>query len=514
MKLNLNSIKDRDTWENVNFKLPEFCIEGMREETSANPVWVHFGAGNIFRAFQASRWQQLLNSGAVKSGIVVAEGFDNEIIEKAYRPYDNLSVAVTLKSDGGCEKEVVASVGSAYIMDCDGMESLKDVFRKSSLQMVSFTITEKGYTVRESEDYNRAPSHAETYMGKIAALCYERYCAGELPVALVSMDNCSHNGDKLKAAVLSFAQHWTENGIVDGGFTDYLNSEKVSFPWTMIDKITPRPDENVKRILEIDGLESTEIIVTSMNSYTAPYVNAEETEYLIVEDDFPAGRPPLEQTGIIFTDRETVEKVEKMKVCTCLNPLHTALAVFGCVLGYEHIFEEMKDPELYSLINRLGYVEGLPVVVNPGIIEPEDFLRTVLEIRLPNPYMPDTPQRIATDTSQKLAIRFGETVKAYISRGLDLDSLVAVPLIFAGWLRYLQGVDDKGNEFELSSDPLLDELSVLINEKNGAERILSRNDIFGLDVTQTVLFDKIINYYNEMNEGPGSVRDTLRKYLI
>ena len=99
-----------------------------------------------------------------------------------------------------------------------------------------------------------------------------------------------------------------------------------------------------------------------------------------------------------------------MKVTTCLNPLHTALAVYGCLLGYTLIADEMKDPDLKRLVERIGYTEGLPVVTDPGIIRPEAFLKEVLEQRLPNPFMPDTPQRIACDTSQKVPIRFGETV--------------------------------------------------------------------------------------------------------
>lgn len=101
-----------------------------------------------------------------------------------------------------------------------------------------------------------------------------------------------------------------------------------------------------------------------------------------------------------------------MKVCTCLNPLHTALAIFGCLLGYTLISEEMKNPLLKKLVETIGWKEGMPVVINPGILRPEDFLTEVLTVRIPNPFMPDTPQRIATDTSQKLPIRFGETIKA------------------------------------------------------------------------------------------------------
>ena len=155
---------------------------------------------------------------------------------------------------------------------------------------------------------------------------------------MVSMDNCSHNGDKLYAAVNTFAEKWTANSLTDEGFLQYVNTkEKVTFPWTMIDKITPRPDASVEEILKKDGVEELEAVVTSKNTYVAPFVNAEECEYLVIEDAFPNGRPELEKGGLMFTERETVDKVEKMKVCTCLNPLHTALAVFGCVLGYDLI---------------------------------------------------------------------------------------------------------------------------------------------------------------------------------
>ena len=114
----------------------------------------------------------------------------------------------------------------------------------------------------------------------------------------------------------------------------------------------------------------------------------------MVEDAFPAGRPPLEKAGIIFTTRDTVEKAERMKVCTCLNPLHTALAVFGCLLGYQLIYEEMENRDLKRLIERIGYQEGLPVVVHPGILEPKEFLDQVIYTRLPNPFIPDSPREL------------------------------------------------------------------------------------------------------------------------
>lgn len=534
MQLNKIGLQDRPAWEKAGYKLPEFDREAVRKNTMENPFWIHFGAGNIFRAFQANVVQNLLNEGVLDRGLIVAEGYDYEIIGKMNVPHDDYSILVTLKSDGSVEKTVVGSVVESLTADSENdrdYNRLKEIFQKDSLKMVSFTITEKGYSLVNGKgeqlpsvkaDMECGPKKPESYIGKIAALLYERYLSEEKPVAMVSMDNCSHNGSRLYEAVAAFARAWEENGTVKKGFLAYVNDkEKVSFPWTMIDKITPRPDPSVKEILEKDGVEQLDQIVTSKNTYAAPFVNAEECEYLVIEDAFPNGRPDLESGGILFTARETVDKVEKMKVCTCLNPLHTSLAVFGCLLGYDLISKEMKDPALKKLVEVIGYEEGLPVVINPGILDPEKFIDEVLNVRIPNPFMPDTPQRIATDTSQKLAIRFGETVKAYQkSEQLNIKDLKMIPLVFAGWIRYLAGVDDNGNAFTLSPDPMLDTLLPLIKElKLGEESdvhriltpLLSDEQIFGINVYDAGMGELVESYVKEMTAGPGAVRNLLNK---
>ena len=204
-----------------------------------------------------------------------------------------------------------------------------------------------------------------------------------------------------------------------------------------------------------------------------------------------------------------MDKTEKMKVCTCLNPLHTALAVFGCLLGYTTIHDEMDDKDLKDLVYKLGYVEGMPVVVDPKVLSPKDFIEAVLKLRLPNPFMPDTPQRIACDTSQKIPIRFGETIKAYRERtDLSTDSLTLIPLVLAGWLRYLKGIDDNGDRFELSPDPKLDELKTM-----DVKDILKKKEIFAVDLYEDKLADKILAMYEEMMQGNGSVRKVLKKYV-
>lgn len=537
LELSNSGLKNRAEWEEKGYSLPAFERAGAAAATRENPFWVHFGAGNLFRAFQANVVQRLLNEGVLDRGLVAVEGFDYEIIERMYRPHDDLSILVTLKADGTVEKTVVGSILETCVLDSENtaeFRRLEEIFSKDSLQMVTFTITEKGYSLVDGKgkllpaveaDFAAGPGRAVSYIGKVAALLYARYRSGEKPVAMVSMDNCSHNGDKLYDAVHAFAKQWTATGLAEPGFLKYINTkEKVSFPWTMIDKITPRPDASVEAILEKDGIAGLEPVITSKNTYVAPFVNAEECEYLVIEDAFPNGRPALEQGGLMFTDRGTVDKVEKMKVCTCLNPLHTTLAIFGCLLGYEKISEEMRNPALKKLVEAIGYQEGLPVVVNPGILDPKTFIDTVLNVRIPNPFMPDTPQRIATDTSQKLAIRFGETIKAYrASDTLRTADLTKIPVVFAGWLRYLMAVDDAGKPFTLSPDPLLDEVcpcvaGITLGEQADVEEkirpILQRKEIFGVDLYEIGMAETVCGYFKKMIAGTGAVRKVLQETCI
>lgn len=532
MKLSISDLKNKQVWQKKGYELPEFDIKKVKEKTLKEPIWVHFGAGNIFRAFPAAMQQTLLNQCLTDKGIIVCEAYDEEIIEKAYTPFENLSLLVTLKSDGSIDKKVIASI--VYAISAKGnMDRLEKVFTAPSLQMVSFTITEKGYSLTNSKgeyfsnvlnEFKDLAKTPKSLMGMVAFLCYKRYLAGKLPIALVSMDNCSHNGTKLHNAVKTFAENWAKRGLVDAGFVDYINDPQlVSFPWSMIDKITPRPSEQVKAILEADGFDGADIICTSKNTYTSSFVNAEQTQYLVIEDSFPNSRPPLERAGVIFTDRETVDKVEKMKVCTCLNPLHTILAIYGCLLGYTSISEEMKDEHLKAFIKKAGYEEGLPVVVDPGIIKPEDFINEVIEERFPNPFVPDTPQRIACDTSQKIPVRFGETLKAYIATGKrDISTLTYIPLFFAGWIRYLMGIDDNGRSFTPSPDPMLEALQGYIKDIYLGDKgpfteilrpILSDSKIFGVNLYEFNLAPKVEGMFTKLVVGKGAVRKTLNEYI-
>ena len=535
MKLTLDGIKDKKSWEAAGVVLPSYDIEKVKEETKKSPAWVHFGIGNIFRIFIGGIADTLISNGAMDKGITCVETFDFDVVDKIYAPYDNLVLGVTLKADGSTDKKVIASLTEA-IKAQSNVEAewnrLKEIFQNKDLQMISFTITEKGYALKGADgtyfpfiqsDIDNGPEKAGSAMAVVCALLHERFKAGKAPLAVVSMDNCSHNGEKLRNSILTMAKEWEKKGYVTGEFVNYISDEdQVSFPWSMIDKITPRPAESVCRSLEELGIEDIAPVITSKNTYIAPFVNAEGPQYLVIEDHFPNGRPALEKAGVYMTDRDTVNKVERMKVTTCLNPLHTALAVYGCVLGYTLIADEMKDEELNRLVHEIGPVEGMPVVTDPGILSPEAFVDEVINVRIPNPFMPDTPQRIATDTSQKVGIRYGETIKAYVAQYGDAEKLKAIPLAIAGWCRYLLGVDDKGEKFELSSDPMLAELTAALKDVKFGEKesytgqlksILSNENIFGIDLYKAGIGEKIEELFVKEIAGPGAVRKTLKENL-
>ena len=211
MKLNYESLKHPENW--AGYHLPTFDPAEIAQNTKAKPQWLHFGAGNIFRIFPAVLCQRLIEAGEMDTGVICCEGYDDEIITKCFRPYDNLSVAVTLCADGSIEKEVVGSMVESLTMLHDGAR-VREIFETPSLQMVSFTITEKGYALRNpagelypvvAADMENGPEGCRHFMSQLAALCVARFHACGAPLALVSMDNCSHNGEKLQSAITIFS---------------------------------------------------------------------------------------------------------------------------------------------------------------------------------------------------------------------------------------------------------------------------------------------------------------------
>ena len=270
MYLNYDGLKQREDWEKAGIRLPSYDPGQMTERTKKEPVWIHFGIGNIFRVFVGSIADELAEKGLIDKGIICAETFDDEIVDAIYRPFDNLSLNVILHGNGDVDRKVIGVFSEAIKAKCadkEQWERLKEVFCSPSLQMVTMTITEKGYALKDEngnwygfarKDPEEGPETVSSAPAVYAAMLKERFEAGAFPLALVSMDNCSHNGETLRNAVLSVVQEWHRDGKVSDAFLAYISDENiVAFPWTMIDKITPRPSEAIAADLEARAIRST-----------------------------------------------------------------------------------------------------------------------------------------------------------------------------------------------------------------------------------------------------------------
>ena len=537
MKLTMAGIKDREAWEKAGIQLPGYDVEEVSEKARKAPRWVHFGIGNIFRVFIGGIADGLLEEGALDRGLTCVETFDYDVADKIYAPYDNLGLSVILHGDGTRDYKVLGALAEAVKAQSSNEKQwnrLKEIFAAPSLQLVSFTITEKGYALQKADgtwfpfveaDIKNGPTKATGAMAVLTAMLYERYQAGKYPLALVSMDNCSQNGARLRQSVLTMAEEWKKAGYVDDGFLAYVSDEKIiAFPWTMIDKITPRPSEQIAADLEALGVEDMQPVITAKKTYIAPFVNAEKPQYLVIEDSFPNGRPALEKGfGVYMADRKTVNLAERMKVTVCLNPVHSATGPLGVALGYE-LFAHMlnTDADMMKMARMVAYDEGLPVVQDPGILSPQAFVDELFNDRFPNEYLGDTNLRLAVDVSQMVGIRFGETIKAYVEKYGDASRLTALPLGIAGWLRYMLAVDDTGKKYELAPDPMNEEIQEQLKDivvgqpetfTDQLRPILSNERLFFIDLYKAGVGEKVENMFREMIAGPGAIKATIHKYV-
>ncbi len=533
MKLTIAGIKSADDFDKAGVELPAFDVAKMQEKGKENPRWIHLGPGNIFRAFPARVAHDLIADGE-HWPVTAVVPMNPEELDKQLAAHDLMTLSVTLNADGTRNLKVIAGISEGLAWSRPGdYNRLVEVVKNPGVSMISMTITEKGYGIHDSQgalseqvladiDSDPRTFHQNT-MANVAGLLVHRFDAGGEPINVMSFDNFSHNGDKLKDSIVQVMRGWVEGGKLDAELLTWVEDpEKVAFPVTVIDKITPRPSESVSDELKVLGFTDMNVELLGRMP-VAGFVNAEPTEYLIIEDVLVGDVPDFEKYGVNVTSREVANDFENMKVTTCLNPLHTALATAGVVLGYPTIDAEMRDPALRAFVEQLGRKEGLPVVVDPGIVSPEDFLNEVLDVRFPNRNLPDDPARIAMDTSQKVGIRFGETIKKYIDQDRNLNDLKAIPLAIAIWMRYLLAVDDEGTSFDPSPDPLLEELQghltgVELGKPVDAsvvlQPILSNAEIFGVNLYDTPLAQRIEQLFTELVAGPGAVRTTLNKEMM
>lgn len=85
------------------------------------------------------------------------------------------------------------------------------------------------------------------------------------------------------------------------------------------------------------------------------------------------------------------------------------------------------------------------------------------------------------DGSQKLPQRMLDGIRIHLERNTDWPLLA---LGVAGWIRYVSGIDERGNEIDVR-DPLSDKIRAIVGASRDADRVnalLELSEVFGHDL--------------------------------
>lgn len=513
-------LKDDSFWKEKNALLPKYD----RQKTDITGLC--FSPGRMGYGHLADIVQDVLDQGAPAGLIAGVETFSmDNFVSLASSDWLSTQMIYGDEKDAVTPKIQGAMSTVLFINNNDktlAWNRFLDFARDPKLQYATINAPEGAYgMVYHDGDFAEPVSAAvkgdmeqgtvNSDPAKWTRFALERYKAG-LKFALVSCTNFSKNGFFTGATVRTIARAWEEKGIAPKGFVKYLlDPKQFSFPNCMIDRIAVSPDDKTFETLRNLGINSS-IVVT------------EETRYWAVEDVFPNGRPAFEKAkGVFMCDSfEEVKQYEDMKL-RILNMSHSVIAGLGVLLGYKGnygIYKAMQDKEIVGIINRIISIV-IDTIDSPKKLNSKDFAANAIQ-RLINPNIPDDPMRIAINASTKMLPRFMETFFEGRKKGISEDRLKVILLPVAGFLRYTLGVDDKGEKYELETDPLKDmfiELQKVVKVGQPAsaknfEKLISDKSVMGENLySEGTLGKEMEMIAAKMLEGNDSVRKTLKELL-
>ena len=429
------------------------------------PAIVHIGVGGFHRAHQAVYLDDLavhgitLDWGETGVGLLPAD----QRMAEALIPQDCLYTVVARNASGDTAR-VIGSM-TDYLFAPDERARVLDVLADPATRIVSLTITEGGYHVDSQtgrfdpdnpaiqEDLHH-PDMPTGVFGYICAALDRRRRAGDAPFTVLSCDNLQGNGTIARTAVTSFAR------LRDDRLADWIEAN-VAFPNGMVDRITPQTTAADRAfVAETFGIADAWPVMTE------PF-----TQW-VLEDTFCNGRPPLERVGAqVVSD---VHPYETMKL-RLLNASHQAMGYLGYLAGYRYIHDVMADTDFRAFIARLMGDEVAPLLAPVPGIDLAGYQQTLLE-RFANPKIGDQVTRICTDGSDRMPKFLLPSLAEALQQGRPHRLLT---LAVAGWIRYLRGVDEAGQEIGIA-DRMVDELRVRANEgRNNPRPVLAVHSVFG-----------------------------------
>ncbi|WP_029432007.1 mannitol dehydrogenase family protein [Blastococcus sp. URHD0036] len=435
------------------------------DRAAVRPGIVHLGVGGFHRSHQALYVERLLEAGQRDWGICgvgVLPG--DRRMAQVMAAQDGLYTLVVKHPDGFLDARVVGSVVE-YLFAPDDPETVVERMAAEATRIVSLTVTEGGYNTSAAtgEFVGDAPdvladlrpaATLRTSFGLVTEALARRRARGLPPFTVVSCDNIPHNGDLARRSFAAFA------ALRDPDLGEWVAAE-VAFPNSMVDRITPvTTDEDRAELARRFGVEDAWPVV------------CEPWTQWVLEDAFPAGRPPLEDVGVQLVADVAPYELMKLRL---LNAGHQVLAHLGRLAGLEYVHEACQDP-LFRVFLR-GYLdeEATPTLAPvPGI--DLDRYKADLIGRFANPQVRDTLDRVRENASDRVPQFLLPVIRANLARGGEIRRSAAV---LAGWARAAEGADDAGLPLALV-DPRAEALGA------GADRqateplaFLADRDVFG-----------------------------------
>ena len=414
--------------------MPQLSLAGLAELPSTVSLpsyapWqvrcgiVHIGVSGFHRSHQASYFDQVLASGSTEWGVcgVGLAPADRQVGE-VLREQDHLYTLVTVDRDGATHARVVASIVD-YLYGPDNPAGLQARLVSPATRIVSLTLTEGGYGIDSAGVFRPDPltgsdlePHAlpRSPLGTVVAALQARRGAGVGPFTVLSCDSIAGNGDTARRAVLAFARR------KDAGLAAWID-EEVSFPNSMVDRITPDTTEQV----------CDELFATYGIDDASP-VRAESFEQWVLEDRFCAGRPDLARVGVQLVD--DVAPYELMKV-RLLNASHQVMSYLGLLAGHTHVHEVCQDPGLAGLVRDYLERDALPTLPPvPGVDLPGYIDHLVG--RFTSPHLGDTLARQTVDGADRVAKFLVPVIADLLTAGRPVERCA---LAVAAWSRFLEG---------------------------------------------------------------------------
>lgn len=439
---------------------------------------VHIGVGGFHRSHQAYYLHQLLEKQNATDWAICGVGLreaDRNMAE-TMQQQDCLYTLVTQHPDGKVNNEIIGSI-TEYLLAVDNPQEVIDKMAHPNTKIVSLTITEGGYNFNPitgafnfenpAVQYElNHPNEPKTIYGFLTAALRERRKKELPPFTILSCDNIQHNGDVARKMILAFTKKQ------DADLAAWIARE-VSFPNTMVDRITP-----VTTAATIDYLKAKFDINDSWPVICEPFIQ------WVIEDDFSNGRPPLEKLGVQFVP--DVSPYEKMKI-RLLNAGHSVLGILGAIHGYPTIDTCMEDAVFAEFMRQFMDKEATPIL---GDIQGIDLgkYKDSLEERFANPNIKDSVSRICSESSAKLPKFLIPTLRENLEQA---GSIKYATFILAAWCYYSdKGIDENGKPIEI-----IDEQKETLNQmakstEHNVTAFLELSEIFG-DLIENERFSEL-----------------------